>query len=339
MSRSQMSGVKVSRQRTGFLLRYGNIRIGLDTGIADGPTLLSHSHTDHTQSLGGAREVIATKGTLDTLAARGGRLKSATTVVEYGRSIFHGNVVITALDAGHVLGSTMFLIEFDDGATVLYTGDFNNVDSLVHTRAQPTKADVLVMEATYGSPEWVFPSRERVYGDIVRVAREVLDSGRIPRFHAYSLGKAQEAIALLHGEGFEVLAGNGAIDTVSRVYSRHGIDLQYVTLDSAEARRLIEHGCTVVSSSTRHMYHNLVKVVGSSVAQQMEALMVDFDLSGWSLPQYGSGGLPLSAHTDYPGLIQFAKNVDPVITYCFTENARVLAEALSRDGLPAVPLE
>lgn len=334
-----MTAISVRRYRDGFVLEYGEMRIGLDVGIANGPMLLSHSHSDHTRSVRSAREIIATRGTLDTLAARGGRVNSRTTVVETSSTIFHDDVMITVLNAGHVLGSSMFLIDFGEKQRVLYTGDFNTVDSYVHVRALPIDADVLIMEATYGSPEWTFPQREIVYDKIIKVARETLDNGMIPRFHAYSLGKAQEVIALLQNAGFNVVTGNGSIDRVSRVYTRHGIDLSFHPLSSQEARRLLEGECVVVTSSSRHMFYNLVKALGSNLAKQFDAKMVDYNLSGWTLSDYGNGALPLSAHTDYPGLIEFAKQVNPVITYCFTDNARILAEGLSQEGITAIPLE
>ncbi|MCF2137023.1 MAG: MBL fold metallo-hydrolase [Candidatus Thorarchaeota archaeon] len=334
-----MSVVNVRASRGGFVLEYGDMQIGFDTSVPNGPTLLSHSHADHTRSIQHASEIIATKGTIDTFTARGGRVHSKVTIVETGSSIFYGDLIITVLNAGHVLGSSMFLIELADNQRVLYTGDFNTEDSLVHSRAHPVDADVLIMDSTYGEPRWVFPSRERVYGDIVTTAKQTLDEGKTPRFHAYSLGKAQEAIALLQREGFDVVTGNKSIDRVSQVYNRHGSGLEFTPLDSQEAKHLFEAGCVVVSSSNRHMFYNLAKLMGSHLAKQIEATTEDFNLSGWTLSQYGKGGLPLSAHTDYPGLIKFAKAVSPVITYCFTENGRVMADGLSKEGLAAIPLE
>ncbi len=321
------------------MLEYGDMQIGLDTSVPWGPTLLSHSHADHTRSIHHAREIIATKGTIDTLSARGGRVNGKVTLADTGSTIFYDDILITVLNAGHVLGSSMFLIELADNQRVLYTGDFNTVDSLVHARATPIEADVLIMDSTYGSPDWVFPSRERVYGDIIKTAQKCLDEGKFPRFHAYSLGKAQEAIALLHNEGFDVVTGNKSIDRVSHVYNRHGLNLVYNPLDSRTTRQLFERGCVVVSSSNRHTFYNLSRLMGPRFARHIEDLSVDYNLSGWTLSQYGNGGLPLSAHTDYPGLIDFAKKVNPVITYCFTENGHVLAEALSQEGIVAVPLE
>jgi hypothetical protein len=47
----------------------------------------------------------------------------------------------------------------------------------------------------------------------------------------------------------------------------------------------------------------------------------------------------LSAHSDFLGLLKFAKDVDPKVVYCFTENAREFSGHLAEAGLNAVPLE
>ncbi len=335
-----MSEIKILRAASsGLILIYGDVTIGLDAAVGHGPTLLSHSHADHVVSVDLAKTLVTTQATLETLIARNGRVGRARVMtVEYGEPVSLGTVSVTALNAGHVLGSSMFLIELGD-TTVLYTGDFNNVDSLVHTAAVPVEADVLVTEATYGTPHWVFPPREDIHSDIVRTAREVVNGGEVPCFSAYSLGKAQEAIALLARSGIDVVVGNFAIDAVSQVYAHHGSDLEYVSINTDAAAEILRNGGAMVVSSFRHMLYNVRRLHGPDLARRLERRSRRFDLSGWSLPHYGHGGFPLSAHTDFPGLLDFAKSVDPVIAYCFTENGRTLAASLSDTGIPAVPLE
>jgi hypothetical protein len=286
-----------------------------------------------------AREVITTEGTLDVFRARGGRVKWQTTIAEYNETMFHESAMITPIDAGHVLGSAMFLIEFNDGMRLLYTGDFNNVDSVVHKAASAVDADVLVTEATYGTPEWEFPERAQTHSRIIAKAEEELSAGRIPRFKAYSLGKAQEAIALLQDNGFTVMTGNGTIDAVSRAYTKHGNELNFVPTNKSTVRRLTTEDVVIVSSSPGHMRRRLVKLLGSLITRDLESKTVDYDLSGWTLTDQGRKGFPLSAHADFPGLLQFAKNVDPKIAYCFTSNASSLSEHLSSEGISSVPLE
>ncbi len=334
-----MSTLNVKKVGTGFLLEYGDVRLALDTGIKGETTLLSHSHADHIGGLKKANHIIATSGTFDTWSARGNDAFKNKSMIRIGDMFGQIGVNITALNAGHVLGSTMFYLEFNDGLRVLYTGDFNNVDSFVHTAAKPVEADVLITEATYGKPEWIFPERRGVYDNILDTATEIIDAGRIPFFSAYSLGKSQEAIALLQSGGFRIVSGNTSIDKVCNVYKKHGIDLRHYRLNSPGVSKLLEEGAVIVSSSIRHTLHNIRKTFDKKVERNLEQKMERYSLSGWTLGKFRERGFPLSAHTDFTGLIEFAKAVNPRIAYVFTGNASEFSEYLSREGINAVPLE
>ena len=334
-----MSTVSLRKSGTGFLLTYGDVKLALDTGIKGETTLLSHSHSDHIGGLQNARHIIATEGTFDTWQARKSSKLGSKTIIKHGDMFGQIGVNITALNAGHVLGSTMFLMEFDDDLKVLYTGDFNNVDSLVHIAAKPVEADVLITEATYGTPEWKFPNRKTVYDDILDAATKTMDDGRTPLFHAYSLGKAQEAIALLQSGGFRVISGNTSIDKVCSVYKQHGVDLRHYSIQSENIAEILEEGAVIVSSSSRHTVNNMQRTVGKTVFAKYEFKLEHFNLSGWTVGKFRQRGFPLSAHSDFQGLLKFAQEVKPRMAYCFTENGRILSKHLSENGIHAVPLE
>jgi putative mRNA 3-end processing factor len=334
-----MSTVSLRKSGTGFLLEYGDVKLALDTGIMGETTLLSHSHSDHIGGLRNARHIVATEGTFDTWQARKSNQLGSKTIIKHGDMFGQIGVNITALNAGHVLGSTMFLLEFDDGLKVLYTGDFNTVDSLVHKAAEPVPADVLITEATYGTPQWIFPTRKVIYNDILDAATKVVDEGRIPLFHAYSLGKSQEAIALLQSGGFRVISGNASIDKVCSVYRQHGVDLRHHTIQDENITEILDKGAVIVSSSSHHTIDNLQRTLGKSVFAKYETRFEYFNLSGWTIAKYRERGFPLSAHSDFNALLNFAREVNPRIAYCFTENGRTLSKHLSDSGIHAVPLE
>ena len=334
-----MPTLNVKKVGTGFLLKYGEVRLALDTGIKGETTLLSHSHADHIGGLKQANHIIGTSGTFDTLGARGNSYSKNTTLIHIGDTFGQIGVNITAHNAGHVLGSTMFHLEFDDGLTILYTGDFNNVDSFVHKAAKPIEADVLITEATYGQPEWVFPERKGVYDKILETATTIIDEGRIPIFSAYSLGKSQEAIALLQSGGFRIISGNTSIDKVCSVYNKHGVDLRHHTLSSLGLTDILESGVVIVSASIRHTLNNFRRIYDDETTKNLEQKLEKYSLSGWTLGKFRERGFPLSAHTDFNGLIEFAKAVNPRVAYVFTGSASEFSEHLSAEGINAVPLE
>jgi putative mRNA 3-end processing factor len=334
-----MPTLDVKKNGTGVLLRYGDVRLAFDTGIKGETTLLSHSHSDHIRGLKQASHIIATKATFDTWYARSSENASNTTVVNIGDMFGQIGVNISLYNAGHVLGSTMFYLEFDDGLTVLYTGDFNTVDSLVHKAAKPIEADVLITEATYGTPSWIFPNRKEVYDQILNAASNAIEEGRTPVFHAYSLGKSQEAIALLQSGGFRVISGNRSIDKVCKVYTNHGVDLRYCSLKSANVAEALEAGAVLVSSSFRHTLNMVKHNLDRKSIERLEHKTEVYNLSGWSVGKYAERGFPLSAHSDFEGLLNFATSISPRVAYVFTENARGFSNHLSDAGINAVPLE
>ncbi len=338
MGRKDLNKIRIHEYNGGFILERDETKIGLDSCPDSGIALISHSHMDHVAGFSGKCTKYATPETVKTFKARNRRKKLDITEVEIGDVIEFKDTVIEVLNAGHVLGSTMFRIIFDDGKSVLYTGDFNIVDSLVHKGARPVEADILVLDATYGRPEYVFPERHHIYSEIIQTVESILERGLIPMFKAYSLGKSQEIIALLNHIGIPVVTGNKTIDKVNEVYIESGIDLEYIALEESE--HLLHGDSAIVVANTNSMHQRIRRLFGSDVSLNVRGKSVLLDLTGWSLlnSQYGTQGFPLSAHTDFPGLIEFTREVSPEIVYPFTENAYIFAKILQHRGIKNKPL-
>jgi Cft2 family RNA processing exonuclease len=201
------------------------------------------------------------------------------------------------------------------------------------------EADVLIMEATYGAPPWNFPDRNSIYERILDAANRMVEEGRTPVFHAYSLGKSQEAIALLQRGGFNVISGNQSIDKVCSVYEHHGVTLKHFTLKSPNITGILKEGAVIVSSSLKHTIFSARKHLDEKAVEQLEKRSESYNLSGWSIGKFAERGFPLSAHSDFNGLLSFAREVSPRVAYVFTNNAGIFSKHLSDIGINAVPLE
>ncbi len=209
---------------------------------------------------------------------------------------------LTLFSAGHVLGSSQLMIEGEHGSFV-YTGDFKLARSYTCEPPEVKKCDVLLMECTYGRPQYVFPSRDEVEDAIVDFATKALEDGCAPMFFAYSLGKAQEAMAILGKAGIPITA-HGAVHAMARVYEEAGVHLgpyeQYDALTYDGTRALI----WPPSGKTRpKAAHN----------RPLRTAM----LTGWAL---GPGGafrygvdamIPLSDHADFPALLSYIERAQP----------------------------
>jgi len=118
-------------------------------------------------------------------------------LIDYHQTIYlEKGLKFYALNAGHVLGAAMFMIEIG-GRTVLYTGDYSMEEDrhLMAAEKPSVKPDVLIVEATYG----VQAHRSRAEREAIfttTVERVVTRGGRclIPVF---ALGRAQELLLIL----------------------------------------------------------------------------------------------------------------------------------------------
>ena len=162
---------------------------------------VSHGHADH---FARHQRVLCSPGTGHILVKRYGVKASKIEALDWGEQRIINDHHITLHPAGHITGSAMIRIEGPD-QSILYTGDFKTRSSHTAEIAEFPKSDILIMETTFGRPQFVFPPTDEIEKQISRFARETLEDGETPVFFAYSLGKAQEALAILHNAGIETV--------------------------------------------------------------------------------------------------------------------------------------
>ncbi len=110
----------------------------------------------------------------------------------------------TFLDAGHILGSACIFLELRENGrslTLLFSGDLgNNNRPILRDPAPPPKADVVVMETTYGNRlhKPIGPSVEELYAAITETFRR----GGNVIIPTFALERAQEILFFLR-EGVE----------------------------------------------------------------------------------------------------------------------------------------
>lgn len=110
----------------------------------------------------------------------------------------------TFIDAGHILGSASILLNLHEGdrrLKVLFSGDLGNKGRpILHDPATPPKAEVVVMETTYGNRchKPVPASVEELYQGIL----DTLDRGGNVIIPTFALERTQEIIYYLR-EGIE----------------------------------------------------------------------------------------------------------------------------------------
>ena len=195
---------------------------------------VSHAHADHT---GKHREVILTEPTARFMRVRlGGQRVEHRLPLGERRPFAHGGreYHITLLPAGHILGSAMSWVQTQAGS-LLYTGDFKPGPSLSAEPCDATPAhgcDTLIMESTFGRPQFCFPPARQVLEEIVEFCRAGLAVGETCLLLAYSLGKSQELLCGLAGAGLP-LAVHSQARKLMAIYTDAG--RQFPAYDALDA--------------------------------------------------------------------------------------------------------
>src|ERR1700704_6256008 len=140
--------------------------------------------------------------------------------------------------AGHMLGSAQLHFEHE-GTTLLYTGDLKLRQAGGELPTFIPKADVLIIETTYGRPHFRFGDPDSTIEAIAMWCRRALDSRVTPVLLCHALGKTEEMMLALAPYGFS-FALEKRCAPCAREYATAGRPLpDWVELDGeAEAGRV-----------------------------------------------------------------------------------------------------
>ncbi|MBC7188254.1 MAG: MBL fold metallo-hydrolase [Calditrichaeota bacterium] len=257
---------------------------------------ISHGHADHLKS---HNRIIATAPTARFFQQRQRQVQVQE--LAYRQPFELDGFTIELFPSGHILGSSMIRIE-RNGVSLLYTGDFKLRESATAESIEIPQADILIMECTFGKPEYRFVDRDTLIAGLVHFVEETLLWGAVPAILAYSLGKGQEAMKLLGDHGFRVKAWP-AMWELALIYREFGIEFN--NCEPWDYGSLRGEVLVIPPQALRY------RSVGS--IPRLRTLL----LSGWAADpaakyRYGADeALPFSDHADFDELIEFVRKVRP----------------------------
>lgn len=264
---------------------------------------ISHAHSDHIAGFRSTIRKLTTPETLEiykSISEKPNKVHSIPTGKKF--SIEDGGT-IQLHRAGHMLGAAQFVIE-RNGTRLVYTGDFNLQSTLTAQGANPIPCDVLLMEATYGRPDAIFPPREQVYAEIAEWTSQELKRQKVPMFRVYATGKAQEIIRIINTYLTVPVIVDPAIAKISQVYKSFKIPLDFYSDRSPEGREMIRHGGYVYLSSKN--LPTKKTLFGQPVSRAVA--------TGWArifpMKKYDKAFI-LSAHADFHQLVDYVKKSQP----------------------------
>ena len=294
---------------------------------------ISHAHSDH---IARHRRTVLTPGT--ELLLRDYLRRSECVPLEYREPLETPHYAITLHPAGHCLGSAQTLVtRRSDGHRLLYTGDFRAQPSPINRHLEPVACDTLIIESTYGKPEYTFPPQEETIANAVRVIRQWLQQGALPVTLGWRLGKAQEALYHLLAAGFRVACAAEIYDVARRyedagvrfpgdyrIYDGNGAADDEVLL-FAPGRKSREY---IAANRPDQRPVRYLEMTGWAAGKGRRP---------WGGGRPGDASIPYSDHADFNDLLAYVEAVNPrrVFTvFGFPD----LAERLRQLGYAAIHL-
>jgi len=287
---------------------------------------VSHAHADHA---GRHERILATPATLALARERRDlrrrsmkrppRSEPEDHPLEFGEKLCLNGTTLTLFPAGHVLGSAQILVE-RDGRRLLYSGDVCTQPGAAAEEIEVPRADVLIMECTYGLPSHRFPPRDEVVEQLISFVEAALAAGETPVLLCYALGKGQEALRIVTRRGFPAAAEEETWH-LAKVYEQFGVEFgEYRRLDSP-ARA----GEVVITAKVEKVRRFLSRPSTTAA------------LTGWAVGPHryrarrADTAIPLSDHSDFDGLLGYASAVDPEVVYIL-HGPREFGKHLVREG-------
>lgn len=235
------------------------------------------------------------------------------------------------LPAGHIAGSAMLhLTRLRDGATLLYTGDYKLRPGLTAEPCELLPAETLVMETTFGLPRYTFPPLEEVVEGVRAFVRQTLEEERLPLLLGYSLGKAQEILAILGKDPHPVMVHPSITKLLPTLAGVPGLP----PCSPFSAEKAAGHAVVFPPQAARD------ETLGAWRERLRSAVLTGWALDKSSRYRYRVDALfPLSDHADYPELWETVRRVNPRRVYTVHGFTREFAADLRREGWEAWSLE
>ena len=266
--------------------------------------------------------------------------------VEYKKPFKIHKTEITFFNAGHIPGSAMIFLDFGD-KTLLYTGDFNTIDTRLIKRAEEKlpPVDILITESTYSDRD--HPDRKKQEKELVRTVRETLASDGICLIAGFAVGRISELLLVLDSYGIDYpVYVDGMAKKAITITNRYknllrkpeSLDkvlekVEYVT-NNKMRKRILNHPCVILTTSGMLSGGPIVQYIKRlHFRKDCSLILTSFQLEGTPgriLLETGRfineelnlevsmrvKKLDFSAHVGRSGLFEFIKKVNPEKIFC-----------------------
>jgi DNA ligase-1 len=285
-------------------------------------SFVSHAHFDH---LAAHRKIITSVGTRRLMATRLPGEREEIVLPFEEAYAFNAETELRLYPAGHIFGSAM-LHATREGESFLYTGDFKLRPGRSAEKCATPRADVVVMETTFGLPRYVFPPTDEVLARIIHFCRDALEEGAVPVLFGYSLGKSQELLSSFAEAKLPVMLHPQTLK-ITKVYEELG---QFFCPYQPFALTDVA-GHVVLCPPQANQSAWLRKIKPRRTAA----------ITGWAIDPAAvyryqcDAAFPLSDHADYADLLRFVELVQPKRVLTVHGYVEEFARTLRERGIEA----
>jgi putative mRNA 3-end processing factor len=298
-------------------------------------SFISHAHSDHIPRKLPKTDIITSNVTRQLLK----NIVSNYEEPEFHESVNQEEVSFTQISSGHIIGSTALIADSNEGK-VIFTGDVSIRDKGFLQPFDPVECDTLVIESTFGSPEFEFPHYNEIIKQTKDEISDYLNKGIPVMLMGYALGKAQ---MLYHafGELSETIILHGSNHKINTVLETEKIEghIESIAYQDAKEDGVLDNNndwifFAPLKTGRNEFYSYLKKKYG----------VVLFAFSGWAISQsyrYRMGvdhSVPISDHADFSELIEICEKCNPNQIFTVYGYTNRFAAELRRRGFTAYPL-
>jgi len=325
--RRYLEKAKVDKRGAVLLGKYASA-----DGHADGRIIriITHAHSDHLiglrRSIAELPLIAATPPTMSIVEELGYDIPlNKRLILDYGVKVRIGDETLRLEPAKHIMGAAQVVLEDSEGERIVYTGDFKFPGTPI------IEADVLIIEATYGSPRHIRPFKDRIEDIFVELVEKLLKINpvQICGYH----GKLQEAMEILSRHGVKCpFIASKKVYNITKACIKHGLNIpQVYSEEDVESFDLLR-------SSHIYFTRRIKKIRGYSTVI----------LSGWEFKkpvrELGKNTflVALSDHADFEQLMEYIEYSKPRIVvadaYRNVSSRTLTREIYKRLRIPAIPL-
>ncbi|MHA1687670.1 MAG: hypothetical protein ACTSYD_14940 [Candidatus Heimdallarchaeaceae archaeon] len=296
---------------------------------------ITHSHLDHSIAFPNANvPLYATELACKIYQILSSKKAKNVNFVSFFDPFFPiADVEVQFLPAGHLLGAAQILFKFPD-LTVLYTGDLS-VDKMItvpQASIPKEEIDILIIEATYGTPTLFFPPRDEIKISMLRWIADSLEKKRIPVINIGYSGPAQEIIAFLNQMFSIDIFVNQKTDTLNQLYCEEGINLIWKNYEKKLSEFNPYNSVVLLPRNTKNIPEFLKPY-------KLSRAIVTGQATRFSYSRFDQS-FPFSMHANFHELLSYTKEINPKKVYTVYGFDVELAKAIrTKLRIPAMPLK